>query len=147
MTKHYTSKLSYLRLLCVDFSSAFNTMQPHILVKKLRSYFHLDHQLIRWIICFLTNRTQTVVINGRISKQRSLLQLNTEQVLNKAEKIISNHTHDVLYDYFNLIPSGMCFTSPACKTNRRKFGFIPEAIRLVNPRNDLHIRLNCCYQT
>lgn len=56
-----------------------------------------------------------------LAKHKDPLQLNTEQV--QAEKIISNHTHDVLYDYFNLMPSGMCFRSPACKINRRKFFF------------------------
>ena len=73
-----------------------------------------------------------------LTKHKDLLQFHTEQVLNKSE-IINNPTHDVLYDYFNLMSSGNCFRSPACKTNRRKFGFIPEAIRHVNrcsKRND-----------
>ncbi|KAF7645229.1 hypothetical protein LDENG_00208060, partial [Lucifuga dentata] len=65
--KHLEQAGSYVRLLFVDFSSAFNTMQPHILVERLISSFQFDHHLIRWIISFFTNRTQTVIVNGQSS--------------------------------------------------------------------------------
>ena len=42
--EHLEQKSTYVRLFCVDFSSVFNTMQPHTLIKKLRSYFHLDQR-------------------------------------------------------------------------------------------------------
>lgn len=32
---------SYIRILFADFSSAFNKMQPHILIEFLASYFNL----------------------------------------------------------------------------------------------------------
>lgn len=40
------------RLLFANFSSAFNTLQPHILAEKLTNRFRLDDQLILWIIDF-----------------------------------------------------------------------------------------------
>ena len=52
------------RLLFADFSSAFNTMQPNILAKKLITRFNLDHQLTMWITDFLTNRSQRVRVKG-----------------------------------------------------------------------------------
>ena len=38
-----------------DFSSAFNTMQPHIFTHKLISNFSLQHDLVLWIVNFLTD--------------------------------------------------------------------------------------------
>ena len=52
-----------------DFSSAFNTMQPFILAQKLISDFHLDSIIVRWIINFLTNRVQTVLVNNSFSSK------------------------------------------------------------------------------
>lgn len=58
--KHLEIPKATARLLFVDFSSAFNTMQPHILAEKLITRFHLNHQLTVWIIDFLTNRPHLV---------------------------------------------------------------------------------------
>ncbi|KAK3570646.1 hypothetical protein QTP86_024554 [Hemibagrus guttatus] len=60
--------------LFADFSSAFNTLQPHILARKLSSHFHLDDQLILWIIDFLTNQIQRILVNKTFS---GLLQTST----------------------------------------------------------------------
>ena len=56
------------RILFADFSSAFNTIQPHILANKLVSYFSLDNHLVLWIIDFLTNRLQRVFVNSCFSE-------------------------------------------------------------------------------
>ena len=69
--KHLELPGSSARLLFADFSSAFNTLQPHILATKLSSRFHLDDQLILWILDFLTNRTQKVRVNNLLSDLRS----------------------------------------------------------------------------
>jgi len=65
--KHLELPNTSARVLFADFSSAFNTLQPHILAEKLSSPFHLDDQLTLWIIDFLTNRTQTVLVNNTFS--------------------------------------------------------------------------------
>ena len=54
-------------LLFAGLSSAFNTLQPHILAEKLSTRFHLDHQLILWIPGFLTNRSRRVLVNNTFS--------------------------------------------------------------------------------
>ena len=52
-------KKRYVRVLFVDFSSAFNTIQPHILVNKLLN-IGVNKYLIAWILEFLTHRPQYV---------------------------------------------------------------------------------------
>ena len=47
------------RLMFFDFTSAFNTIQPHILAKKLIS-MDVFHGFIHWILGYLTDRTQFV---------------------------------------------------------------------------------------
>ncbi len=51
----------------MDFSSAFNSLQPHILVEKLITDFGLDFNLVGWILDFIADRTQRVRVNGSLS--------------------------------------------------------------------------------
>lgn len=65
--KHLEKPQAHARLLFADFSSAFNTMQPHLLIERLVSKFELSHQLVSWILDFLTGREQRVSGNGCLS--------------------------------------------------------------------------------
>ena len=47
------------RALLIDYSSAFNLMQPHVLIAKLNS-MNVPNYLQLWILNFLTNRPQFV---------------------------------------------------------------------------------------
>ena len=47
--KHLEKPGSYARLLFADFSSAFNKMQPHILMDRLSTHFNLPDQLLMLI--------------------------------------------------------------------------------------------------
>lgn len=49
----------YARCLFIDYSSAFNTMQPHILLDVLKSY-NVPARFQLWILDFLTDRLQYV---------------------------------------------------------------------------------------
>ena len=60
---HLEGPGSHARLLFVDFSSAFNTIQPHILTNRLLEQFDVSKILAGWILNFLTCRTQRVRIN------------------------------------------------------------------------------------
>ena len=66
---HLDKAGSYVRILFIDFSSAFNTIQPHLLALKL---LHLDvsPKLILWIVNFLLHRSQSVRFQNSISSQR-----------------------------------------------------------------------------
>ena len=60
---HLDSPGSHARILFVDFSSAFNTIQPHILMEKLIK-MKVNSNIVLWIHNFLTNRIQYVKFNG-----------------------------------------------------------------------------------
>ena len=65
--KHLEKPKAHARLIFADFSSAFNLMQPHILVQKLKFDFNLPNQLVLWILDFLVERQQRVFVNGCFS--------------------------------------------------------------------------------
>ncbi len=46
--------LAHLRLVFIDFSSAFNCIQHHILAERLNRVDNLDSWLICWLMGFLT---------------------------------------------------------------------------------------------
>ncbi|KAJ8365311.1 hypothetical protein SKAU_G00141420 [Synaphobranchus kaupii] len=52
-----------------DFSSAFNTVQPHLMGHKLLQ-MDVNPHLILWVLSFLTNRHQVVRINGHFSSTK-----------------------------------------------------------------------------
>ena len=56
---HLEKPNSFVRILFIDFSSAFNTIQPHLLAKKLLK-LEVNPRLILWITDFLRNRVQMV---------------------------------------------------------------------------------------
>jgi hypothetical protein len=65
--KHLDQPHSAVRTLFIDFSSAFNTISPLLLVKKL-TQAGVNPRLITWIASFLTNRTQRVRFGSKMSK-------------------------------------------------------------------------------
>ena len=71
---HLDKPRAYCRILFVDFSSAFNTIQPHILANKLKNDLNMNIYLVSWILEFLTNRTQYV---NFCSSKSSVITTNT----------------------------------------------------------------------
>ena len=65
--RHLEKPNAHARLLFGDFSSAFNYMQPCLLIERLISDFKLSHQLVLLILDLLTNRQQRVFVNGCLS--------------------------------------------------------------------------------
>jgi hypothetical protein len=64
--EHLDQSGSYARLLFVDFSSAFNTLQPHLLVEKLLA-MDVNPGLISWVYSFMTSRPQQVRVGTVVS--------------------------------------------------------------------------------
>ena len=60
---------STVRIMFFDFSNAFNTIQPHLLVQKLLNMKipSLLRSVISWIFDYLTSRLQYVRLNGFLS--------------------------------------------------------------------------------
>ena len=70
---HLDKRNTYVRMLFIDYSSAFNTMVPSKLVIKLET-LGLDPALCNWVLDFLTGSPQVVRVGNNIS---SPLILNT----------------------------------------------------------------------
>ena len=56
----------------IDFKKAFDTVSFSKLRCKLISY-GVKNQLLEWLCCFLTNRTQRVIVNDVLSEERVVL--------------------------------------------------------------------------
>lgn len=57
---------TYVRLLFIDYSSAFNTILPDIMIRKLL-HLGLSTNICSWIMDFLTNRPQSVKLGSNLS--------------------------------------------------------------------------------
>ena len=72
---HHVTRLSEsnesIRCLLLDFSKAFDTVSHVIVIKKLK-VLNLPPAIYNWIMNFLTDRTQTVVINGKMSNRLAI---------------------------------------------------------------------------
>lgn len=73
LLQHLDSPHNYARLLLVDLSSAFNTIQRHQMIQKLQC-LHVPSPLIHWIHSFLSDRPQAMRVGQSLS---STITLNT----------------------------------------------------------------------
>ena len=73
LSKHLSGNHTYARILMIDFSSAFNSIEPFVLLKRL-SDLNVNKSLILFIYDFLSDRPQRVFASGIFSKE---LILNT----------------------------------------------------------------------
>ena len=73
LQEHLDKTKTYARVLFVDFSSAFNTIQPHILMEKLMN-MNINSNIILWLKDFLTGRLQYVRFKDSCSP---VIEINT----------------------------------------------------------------------
>ena len=57
--EHMETAGNYARILLIDFSSAFNTIQRHVMIDKLQK-LEVPAALVHWVFNFLSNRPQCV---------------------------------------------------------------------------------------
>lgn len=62
---------SFVRATFIEFSSAFNSIQPHLLIDKLL-LLGVNCKLVLWILNYLRDRPQFVQLKGLSSDKRSL---------------------------------------------------------------------------
>ena len=67
LQSHLDKVGTYARILFVDFSSTFNTIQPHLMIKKLMDR-NVNSELMIWIYKFLTGRQQYIRFKDAYSK-------------------------------------------------------------------------------
>ena len=70
--KHLEQTKSYVRVLYIDFSSAFNTIVPEVLIEKLHHVMKVNPYLSLWIGDFMSNRSQRVRLGEVFSDSRTL---------------------------------------------------------------------------
>ena len=84
------------------------------------------------------NNLQRIVnISSKVTgvTQSTLTALYEKQVVNKATRILADDTHVLHADYI-LLPSSRRFRTVTCKTNRKRFSFVPMlSIRLLNDKS------------
>lgn len=73
ISEHLDKAGNYVRVLFMDLSAAFNTVQPHILLQKLVD-LNVNSSIILWIRDFLSDRPQRVCVKGVFS---DVMTLNT----------------------------------------------------------------------
>ena len=102
--KHLDTPKCYVRTLFIDFSSAFNTIQPHLLIPKLID-FGIPNSISLWILDFLIERPQFVFLKLSNSNfQSSTLITNTgaPQGTVLAPILFSIYTNDCTANYDNI---------------------------------------------
>lgn len=89
---HLEQQGSYVRMLFVDYSSAFNTILPHKLVEKLGD-LGIPHSTCMWIHSFLSGRRQRVRV-GRHTSTALSLSTGSPQGCVLSPLLYSLYTHD-----------------------------------------------------
>ncbi len=89
---HLENKNTYVRMLFMDYSSAFNTIVPATLVAKLQT-LGLNRSLCSWILDFLTGRSQ-VVRMGNNTSSPLILNTGAPQGCILSPLLYSLYTHD-----------------------------------------------------
>ncbi|KAL3051735.1 hypothetical protein OYC64_001881 [Pagothenia borchgrevinki] len=89
---HLDQRNTYVRMLFIDYSSAFNTIVPSKLVIKLRD-LGLNSALCDWILNFLTGRPQAVRV-GNITSSTLILNTGAPQGCVLSPLLYSLFTHD-----------------------------------------------------
>ena len=102
--KHLDYPKCYVRTLFVDFSSAFNTIQPHILFPKLTE-LNVPSSLCLWILDFLTQRPQFVSLklkNGCFESSELITNTGAPQGTVLAPILFSIYTNSCVQNFQNI---------------------------------------------
>ena len=59
-------------LVILDLSAAFDTVDHHIMLERLKSSFGIQDQVLKWFTSYLSNRSQFISVNGGTSKRFEL---------------------------------------------------------------------------
>ncbi|XP_039876554.1 uncharacterized protein LOC120726733 [Simochromis diagramma] len=99
--QHLKSSSTYVRMLFLDYSSAFNTIRPGKLIEKL-SDVNIPTLTCNWILDFLTERPQVVRIGGRVSAELTI-STGSPQGCCLSPKLFTLYTHDCVSTQENAI--------------------------------------------
>ena len=138
----------------VNTDRIYCKMQQNLyFMRKLRNFDATPYSLVLFYNCFiqsifmfsiqcwfgslnLKNKskiTKLINIASKVSGVTldSLQDVAERQILQLSEKIISDSTHILNFE-FRLLPSGRRYENPKFRTNRASRSFIPVAVKLLN---------------
>ncbi len=121
---HLENKDSYVRMLFIDFSSAFNTIIPQQLINKL-NLLGLNTSLCNWILDFLTARPQSVRV-GRNTSSTTTLSTGAPQGCVLSPLLFTLLTHDC--------------TAKVSSNHIIKFADDRTGVGLISNNNEMHYR-------
>ena len=75
----YLDKGNSVVLILLDLSAAFDTIDQHMLLDRLKSYFKLSGNVLNWFKSYLTERTQSVIINNFNMSETNVLRFGVPQ--------------------------------------------------------------------
>ncbi|KAK0146400.1 putative RNA-directed DNA polymerase from transposon BS [Merluccius polli] len=137
-----TGKGAYVRLLFIDYSSAFNTIVPSKLAQKLQDLC-LCPSLCRWIHNFLTGRPQVVRVGDHTS---SSLTLNTgaPQGCVLSPLLYSLYTYDckAIADSNTIIKFADDAAVVGLISNNNEAAYHTEVVHLADWCRENHLELN-----
>ena len=131
ITQHLEGCSKYARSLFIDYSSAFNTMQPHILIQRLKEY-NVPPRLQLLVLDFLTNRQQYVRTESEFS---STITINT----GAPQGCVLSAFLFIIYT------NALSQFSPNCKII--KYADDTVVVGLINNDNEDDYRQTICYVT
>ena len=102
--KHIEVSKTFCRIMFIDFSSAFNTIQPRMLVEKLMIR-NVNKHICAWIFDFLTNRPQFVRLlanNETYFSETSILSTGAPQGTCISPALFTIYTDDCKSSYENV---------------------------------------------
>ena len=132
--KHIDKPGNTVRIMFYDFSSAFNTIQPHLLVQKMKQ-MNIPLSFIKWIFSYITNRPQFVRLAVQKDKGTNLRNTRENNYVNSS--IIKTNTGapqgTVLSPFLFTIytADGQIPDCPLCK-----FADDTSQVGLINNDND-----------
>ncbi len=121
---HLESKDSYVRILFIDFSSAFNTIIPQQLINKL-NLLGLNNSLCNWILDFLTGRPQSVRV-GLNTSSTTILSTGAPQGCVLSPLLFTLLTHDC--------------TAKFSSNHIIKFADDTSVVGLISNNDEMHYR-------
>ena len=71
-TLHYISPTTYVLLILLDFSAAFDTIDHSILIKRLNNNYGIKNTVLKWFTNYLNDRTYKVKVNTTLSNSANL---------------------------------------------------------------------------
>lgn len=142
LLQHLESPGNYARLLFIDFSSAFNTIQRHQMIRKLQ-HLHVPPLLIHWVHNFLSDRPQSTRV-GSTTSSSSITNTGAPQGCVLSPFLFTLYTNDCvspspITTYYKYSDDTAAL---ALLTDNNLTGYLDSISHLTQWCTDNHLQLN-----